>query len=132
MNSNAIIFFDGVCNLCNSSVRFVIRHDPQKKFRFISLQDPRSSGLLSGFNIPAIPSGTFILLINNKIYQRSSAALRVARELKIPVNFLYAFIIIPAFIRDAVYNFVAGNRYRWFGKKETCLLPAPEVKDRFI
>lgn len=132
MTGDRIIFFDGVCNLCNASVRFIIRHDPEKKFRFLSLQDPRVKELLPADDLPQLPGGTFVLLMDNLVFTRSDAALRVARELKGPVRFLSLFRIVPRFIRDALYDFIAKNRYRWFGKKDQCSLPSPETKNRFI
>lgn len=132
MTGDRIIFFDGVCNLCNASVRFIIRHDPEKKFRFLSLQDPRAKELLPAADLPQHPRGTFVLLKDNLVFTRSDAALRVARELKGPVRFLSLLRIVPRFIRDALYDFVAKNRYRWFGKNDQCSLPSPETKDRFI
>ena len=132
MPYDRIIIFDGVCNLCNASVKFVIRHDPKKKFHFLSLQDSKATELLKGFQLETIPEGTFILISGQSVYTKSTAALRVARELKGAVRLLYAFIIIPPFIRDLFYNLVARNRYRWFGKKDSCMLPNPEIKERFI
>src|SRR4051794_11769149 len=112
-----VILFDGVCNLCSSSVQYVIKHDPRKLFRFASLQSAFAQKILSAYHFPVSNYNSFILINNNDIYTRSTAALLVAKELKGFVKLLYVFIIIPKFIRDAVYNIIAKNRYNWFGKK---------------
>ena len=135
MNSDTnspVILFDGVCNLCSSSVQFVIKHDPKKQFRFASLQSDFGQSVLKKFNLPANQLNSFILLENDKIYTRSGGALRVTKKLNGLWPALYAFIIVPPFIRNAVYNFIAKNRYKWFGKKEACWLPTPELRKLFL
>jgi predicted DCC family thiol-disulfide oxidoreductase YuxK len=127
-----IIFFDGVCNLCTGVVRFVIKHDPAQKFRFASLQSEVGQQLLEKYNLPTEEFGSFILFEKGKVYTRSSAALRVAKKLNALWPALYAFMIIPPFIRNGVYNWVARNRYKWFGKKEACWIPTPELNKLFI
>jgi predicted DCC family thiol-disulfide oxidoreductase YuxK len=127
-----IVFFDGVCNLCQRSVQFILTHDKKAIFAFSSLQSPIAKQLLLPHGISTSEINTFILLENNKVYTRSTAALRVAKKLGGFWVSLYAFIIVPPFIRDAVYDFIARNRYRWFGKQETCWLPRPEWKQRFL
>jgi predicted DCC family thiol-disulfide oxidoreductase YuxK len=127
-----VILFDGVCNLCSSSVQYVIKHDPRKIFRFASLQSAFAQKILSAYHLPVSNYNSFILINNNDIYTRSTAALLVAKELKGFVKLLYVFIIIPKFIRDAVYNIIAKNRYNWFGKKNECWIPTPELKSLFI
>jgi len=127
-----IIFFDGVCNLCTGSVQYVIKHDPGRIFRFASLQSDFAQKILSKFDIASNGFNSFILYENKRVYTRSTAALRVAKKLKGVVTLLYAFIIIPKFLRDAVYNFIAKKRYVWFGKKETCWLPTPELRALFL
>ncbi len=127
-----VILFDGVCNLCNASVQYVIKHDRKKLFRFASLQSSFGQKVLEQNNLPADLFNSFILFENNIIYNRSTAALMVAKRLSGFMKLLYGFIIIPKFIRDAVYNFIARNRYKWFGKKEACWLPTPELKNLFI
>ena len=131
-STHPVIFFDGVCNLCTGSVQYVIKHDPKRIFRFASLQSSFGQKLLSDHNLPADTFNSFILFENDKIYTRSTAALLVAKRLKGISKLLYGFIIIPKFIRDAVYNLVAKNRYKWFGKKNECWLPTPELKQLFI
>ncbi|HYE55611.1 MAG TPA: thiol-disulfide oxidoreductase DCC family protein [Chitinophagaceae bacterium] len=129
--STPVIFFDGVCNLCNRSVQFVIKHDKQAKFRFASLQSNAGQELLKQYHLPQTDFNSFILYDNGKIYTRSAAALLVAKELN-GWKWLAAFRIVPRFIRDAVYNVIARNRYRWFGKKDECMIPTPDLKARFL
>lgn len=132
MATHPIILFDGVCNLCNSSVQYVIRHDPSEQFQFASLQSKVGQALLAKHHLPLAGFNSFVLIENDKAYTQSTAALRVARKLKGPVKLLVVFIIIPAFIRDVLYKFVAANRYKWFGKKESCMLPSPNLRHRFL
>lgn len=127
-----VILFDGICNLCSSSVQYVITHDPKRVFRFASLQSGFAQQILASQNLSPDTYNSFILFKNNTIYTRSTAALLVAKELTGLVKFLYAFIILPRFIRDAVYNIIAKNRYKWFGKKNECWLPTPELKNLFL
>ena len=127
-----VILFDGVCNLCTASVQYVIKHDTKHIFRFTSLQSDYGKKVLADFDLTANDQNSFILFSNNKIYDRSTAALMVAKKLKRPVSLLYAFMIVPKFIRDFVYGFIAKNRYKWFGKKAACWLPTPELKELFI
>jgi predicted DCC family thiol-disulfide oxidoreductase YuxK len=127
-----IILFDGVCNLCNCSVQFVIRHDKQKQFIFGSLQSETGQALLKKFHLSQNTFNSFLLIEGDKIYLRSSAALRVVKYLGNGWNLLYAFNIVPKFIRDGVYNFISKNRYKWFGKKDACWVPTTELKSRFL
>lgn len=130
--SHPVILFDGVCNLCNASVQYVIRHDPKKIFRFASLQSLFAQKILSAHHLPINNFNSFILLENNQIYTRSAAALLTAKKLKGFIKILWAFIIIPKFIRDGVYNIIAKNRYKWFGRKDECWVPTPELKSLFL
>lgn len=132
MHSHPVILFDGVCNLCSGSVQFVIKHDPKRHFRFASLQGNFGQSVLEKFGLPVGELGSFILLEDEKIYTRSSGALRVTRHLSGLWPVLTVFTIIPPFIRNAVYNWVAKNRYQWFGKKETCWVPNQELRDLFL
>ena len=129
---NPVIFFDGVCNLCNSAVQFTIERDPKDVFRFASLQSDFAQQQLSAFQIHPLENNSFILLENGKVYQQSTAALRIAKKLSGLWPLLYGFIIVPKFIRDAVYNYIAKNRYKWFGKQESCWVPTPELKSKFL
>lgn len=132
MKQSSIILFDGVCNLCNSSVQFVIKHDTDKKFMFASLQSTAGQLLLKQFDLPLQDFNSFILIENEKVFLKSTAALMVAKQLKGAVKLLYGFIVVPPFIRNGAYNFIAKNRYKWFGKKDSCILPTPELKARFL
>lgn len=129
---NPVIFFDGVCNLCTGSVQFVIKHDPQHYFRFASLQSELGQQFLQQNGLSADTFDSFIVWENGKYYTESTAALRVARKLNGLWPGLYVFILLPAFIRNSVYRLVARNRYRWFGKQETCWIPTPELNSLFI
>lgn len=130
--SHPVILFDGVCNLCNASVQYVIKRDKKRLFRFASLQSSFGSAVLKQYNLPADTFNSFILLDNNKIYIRSTAALLVAKKLSGLIKLLYGFIIVPRVIRDAVYNLIAMKRYKWFGKQESCWVPTPELKKLFL
>ena len=127
-----IVLFDGVCNLCNSAVQFIIRHDKKNIFMFTSLQSDTGKKLLAQYDLPLNELNSFILIENNKAYTRSSGALRVIKKLKGLWPLLYGFIIVPKFIRDGVYNWVGRNRYKWFGKQDACMIPTPELKARFL
>lgn len=129
---NAIILFDGVCNFCNSSVNFVIDHDKADYFRFAALQSDAGKQVLNNVGRQMLSLDTFILIQDGVVYERSTAALKVARRLDWPINWLYAFIIVPKFIRDTVYKIIAQNRYKWFGMKDVCRIPTPAEKNRFI
>lgn len=129
---HAIILFDGVCNFCNASVNFVIRHDQHDRFRFAPLQSALGQALQEQYQLDPNTLSTFILVDNGKAYTKSTAALKVARRLGFPVNLGYLFIILPPFLRNAVYDLVAKNRYKWFGKKETCMVPDERVRRKFI
>ena len=127
-----IIFFDGVCNLCNSSVNFVIRRDKQNIFHFASLQWQVARQVLAD-NFPDEDNFETILYYENgKIFEKSTAVLRIARKLAFPWKLAYGFIIIPRFLRDEVYMLISRNRYRWFGKKEECMVPSEELKNKFL
>ncbi len=126
------ILFDGVCNLCNGSVQFVIRHDPGGKFRFAALQSEFGQEQLTKHGIDPSQLLSIVFLINGRMFDRSRAALEIARRLNGLWPLLYIFVIVPPFIRNAVYNWIARNRYRWFGKQDACMIPTPELKSRFL
>lgn len=126
-----IIFFDGVCNFCNASVNFIIDHDSTRRYRFASLQSELGQKTLQENGYSIIELNTILLLRSGKLYQKSTAALEIARYLK-GWSWLYGFILLPRFIRDAVYGLVARNRYRIFGKSESCRIPTPEERSLFI
>ncbi len=127
-----ILLFDGVCNLCSSSVQFVIERDPEAKVRFASLQSEFASRTFAELKIPGDYLDSIVLLEQGKVYYKSAAALRVCRYLNGGWPLLRVFMIVPGPLRDVVYDWVARNRYRWFGKKETCWIPTPELRERFI
>lgn len=129
--SKPIIFFDGVCNLCNSSVQFVIKRDKEGTFRFASLQSGAGQEALQQFHLSQNDFNSFLLYEQGKLYTRSTAALRVLSQLK-GWKWAGAFKYVPPFIRNAVYNLIARNRYKWFGKKDECMIPTPELKSRFL
>ncbi len=131
-DNKSLLLFDGVCNLCNSSVQFILLRDKKDRFRFASLQSDYGQNLLREHNLPTETFNSLVLVENGKVYKKSTAALRIARKLKGLWPLLFAFIIIPPFIRNFVYDIIAKNRYRWFGKKEECMLPRPEWKQKFM
>jgi predicted DCC family thiol-disulfide oxidoreductase YuxK len=133
-SEHPVVLFDGVCNLCNASVNFVIDRDPEGIFHFAPLQSSAGRALLASHGrVP--PEGepdSIVLVENGLVYDRSTAALRVARRLRGPVKLLYALIVFPRVVRDLVYRLIARNRYRWFGKSDVCRVPTPELKARFL
>ncbi len=128
----AIVLFDGVCNFCNSSVNFIIRHDKKAHFKFAPIQSQIGKVLCEKFEIDLKKIDSIILIENDQFYFKSSAILRITKKLNGVYPLLFGFIIIPRFVRDAVYDLIARNRYKWFGKKESCMIPTPDVKERFI
>lgn len=127
-----IVLFDGVCNLCSSSVQFILKRDKKDQFLFGSLQGNYGQQILKQYNLPTDTFNSFMLLEGNKLYTRSSGALRMLKYIGGGWSLLYIFIIVPKFIRDAVYNLIAANRYKWFGKMNECWLPRPEWKTKFL
>jgi len=125
-----VVLFDGVCNLCNTSVQWLIRHDKNQIFKFASLQSDYAAEHLKNSEYQFIDS--IILLDNDRIYSKSSAVLRILKRLRLPYNLLWVFIIVPPFVRNFVYDVVARNRYKWFGKRATCMMPSDELKARFF
>lgn len=132
MTEYKILLFDGVCNLCNSSINFVIKHDKNDVFRFTALQEEPGKSLLKQYSIDPKDTDSIVLIENGKAYVKSSAALKAAKHLDGGWPLLYGFIIIPAFIRNVVYDFIAKNRYKWYGKKDSCMIPTPELKAKFL
>jgi hypothetical protein len=129
--NHPIVFFDGVCNLCNASVQWLIKRDQKHQFRFAPLQGETAKMHLKITNGNDIPQSV-ILFENGKVYQKSTAALRLAVKLGFPWFLAGIFFIIPRFLRDWVYDYIARNRYRWFGKKDACMIPTPELKALFL
>ena len=126
------MLFDGVCNLCNGFVRFIIARDPRGRFRFASLQSPAAAALLNGRLQHGLLPDSIVLVEGDDIYTQSTAALRVAGGLRFPWNLWYGFMLVPRPLRDIVYAWVARNRYRWFGKRDVCMVPTPDLRARFL
>lgn len=129
--AEAIILFDGVCNLCSGAVQFVIKRDPAGYFKFASLQSDFGQELLKKFKLDQHAFHSVIMVQGDRYYERSDAALKIARKLTGGWPLMYAFKIFPRFIRDGVYNLIGKNRYKLFGKKDACWIPTPELKSRF-
>jgi predicted DCC family thiol-disulfide oxidoreductase YuxK len=129
---HAIVLFDGVCNFCNDRINFIIRHDKKDYFRFAALQSDIGKKILADHGINMPDPDTFILVENGKTYDRTTAALRIVKHLSGLWPMLYAFIIVPPFIRDIVYRIIAKNRYKWWGERESCMIPTPEVRKKFL
>lgn len=127
-----IVLFDGVCNLCSSSVQFILKKDQKDQFLFGSLQGDAGQEYLKKFNLPADAFNSFMLVEGETLYTSSTAALRMLKHLGGGWKLLYGFIVTPKFIRDAVYNWIAKNRYKWFGKKDACWMPTPALKAKFL
>lgn len=127
-----IILFDGVCNLCNGFVRFVIKQDTKGKIKFCSLQSETAKSILSAYDLNSETLNSVVLIANGKAYSKSDAALKIFQLLGGFWALTGIFFIIPRFFRNAVYNFVAKNRYRWFGSSASCELPSPETENRFL
>ena len=125
---NPIVFFDGVCNLCNGAVRFILARDPAGRFRFAPLQSQAAERFLGDDR----PAESIILLEGGKTHTKSTAVLRIARGLRFPWPMLYGFVAVPRPWRDWIYNWVARHRYAWFGKREFCMVPSPELRRRFM
>jgi len=132
MPAPAVILFDGVCNLCNSSVQWIIDHDPNHQFRFASLQTSAAQSVLAAANYDQPIPDSVVLIDEAGVHTRSTAAIRIARRLGFPWNILALTLPIPSKLRDAIYNWIARNRYKWFGKTETCRIPTPELAARFL
>lgn len=127
----AIVLFDGVCNFCCASVQFIIARDPHGHFKFASQQSDTGRALLQKSGLP-LTMETFVLIEDGTTYTRSAAGLKVAARLAFPWPLCGVGWLIPAFVRDAAYRWIAKNRYRWFGQKEACWIPSPEIRARFL
>ncbi|ALI98820.1 thiol-disulfide oxidoreductase DCC family protein [Rufibacter tibetensis] len=130
--SSPTILFDGVCNLCNGFVQFVINNDPKEYFKFASLQSEIGQEVLRTHGFPTEQFKSVLLVENGKVFTRSTAALRIVRHLKGGWSWLYTLMLVPAFLRDPLYDWVSRNRYKWFGQQESCMLPTPALKARFL
>jgi len=132
MEDSAIVLFDGVCNLCTASVRFMIRRDPAGRLRFATLQSATGQGLLERHHLPTDALETFVVVAGDRSYTRSDAALEVARRLRTPWPLVVVLKVIPRAIRDFVYSWVARHRYRWFGRTDQCMVPTGKLLERFL
>jgi len=127
-----IILFDGVCNLCNSTVQRVITHDKKDVFRFTALQSAVGMVMVTEHGIDTAKTDSIILIDDDKHFIKSTAALKIAKELSGGYSLLYVFIIVPSVIRNWVYDVIAKNRYNWYGRQESCMIPTPELKKKFL
>lgn len=127
-----VVLFDGECNFCDASVNFILDHNSRKDLYFASLQSDYGQQILKKFHLPAKTFSTLLFVEEGKYYTRSTAALKIASRLDGVWKLLVIFRIIPQFIRDFAYNILARNRYKWFGKKDHCRLPTPEIRSRFL
>ena len=132
MISNPVILFDGVCNFCNDSINFVIKRDKKSIIKFAALQSEAGQQLLTQFKLPIHSFDTFVFIEDGIIYTKSTAVLKVFRYLTPVWRLLYGFIIVPKFIRNGIYQLIAKNRYAWFGKRDACMIPTPEIRSRFL
>lgn len=127
-----LILFDGVCNFCNSSINFIIDHDPEKHFKFAPLQSEVGQAILRKFNKNTKDFDSVILLKNNQLYEKSAAALEIAKHLSGFWKYLSVFSLLPTFFLNFFYDIIAKNRYKIFGKSESCRMPTLELRERFL
>jgi len=130
--SPVIVLFDGVCNLCNGLVQFIIKRDPKQKFRFASLQSAFGRSQLIHFHLNPDSLHSFVVIDEGQAFERSAAALRIAKHLGGPWKTFMILKIIPKFLCDVFYNLIASNRYKIFGRLDSCMIPSPELRERFI
>jgi predicted DCC family thiol-disulfide oxidoreductase YuxK len=130
MHNHSVILFDGVCNFCNGTVNFLIRQDKKGRFKFAPLQSAVAQQLLPHEHFKKL--GSVVFLEENHLSQKSTAVLKVLNRLPWYWKWTQVFWIVPRLVRDAVYDVIAANRYKWFGEKDTCMIPTPEVKSRFL
>jgi predicted DCC family thiol-disulfide oxidoreductase YuxK len=132
IRGHGVVLFDGVCNLCNGAVNFVIDRDPEGYFKFAALQSDEGQDLLDAVGAADTGLSSIILVEEGKVYRQSTAALRIARRLSGAWPLLYLFIVVPRPLRDLVYDWIANNRYDWFGKRDQCRIPTPDLQARFL
>ncbi len=131
-DQKTIILFDGICNLCNGSVQFILKRDKNEKFLFASLQSDASKNILLQYNVKKITANSILIIEDGQVYDKSTAVLKISRHLNWPWTMFSIALQLPLSIRDKVYDFIARNRYKWFGKKDSCTMMIPEYKNRFI
>lgn len=127
-----IVLFDGVCNLCNASVNFIIDHDPEAKIKFAALQSEAGQELLLKHNLETQDLDSMVFISQTKAYIKSDAVLRLASQMGLPWSLGSIFLYLPRFLRNPIYEIIAHNRYRWFGKKDQCRVPTPQLRKRFL
>lgn len=128
-----IVLFDGVCNLCNSSVLYIIKHDKKDQFRFVSLQSDLGKQILKHIGVDPQKTDSIVLYEPGVAYYvKSGAALEIAKNLSGIFNISLVFNLIPGFLRDPLYDYVAKNRYKWYGKTKNCMIPTPELTSKFL
>ena len=127
-----IIIFDNVCNLCLESINFIVKYDKNVKFKLLQSQSQLGKNYLMNYNLNFENLETVVLIRNDKVYLKSDAALEIAKHLDGKWKYLYIFKIVPRFIRDAIYMYISKNRYKFFGKKDTCMTHSKEIEDRFL
>ncbi len=132
LKNKTILLFDGYCNLCHSSVQFVLKHEKKPEIYFTSLQSKIGIEILNYYSIDPAKTDSLVLIEKNKAYVKSTAALRLAKHLKGIFPIAFSLIIVPSFIRNTVYDFIAKNRYKWYGKKDSCLIPDQNLATRFL
>ncbi|TDL78604.1 thiol-disulfide oxidoreductase DCC family protein [Peribacillus frigoritolerans] len=132
MKNRKVLLFDGVCNFCNGTVQFVLKHDKKAVFKFASLQSDAGQQILAENSLPLKDFDSFVYVDGDKVYLKSTAALHVLKELGGLFRLSFVLIVIPRPGRDYVYSILAKNRYKWFGKKDACTLPSPETRERFL
>ncbi|MED4829387.1 thiol-disulfide oxidoreductase DCC family protein [Bacillus atrophaeus] len=129
---NRVLLFDGVCNLCNGAVQFIIKRDPDGLISFSSLQSETGQRLLKLNELPTEHFDSFVFIEDGKVYTKSTAAIKVFRHLRGAWRFSVVLLAVPRPVRNMVYSLIAKNRYKWFGKKNECMLPSPAIKKRFL
>lgn len=130
-SSEPVLLFDGVCNLCDSSVQFVLRHERKPMLRFVALQSEVGQELLATHGLDPAYLDSLVLIEGGQAFTKSTAALRLSRYLKAPYRLLSLGLLMPRSVRDSIYAYVASKRYSWFGRKSSCMVPTPEVRRRF-
>ena len=131
-NDYGVVLFDGVCNFCNRSVNWIIRRDKRGSFRFAALQSEAGEALQERYGLDPSVLDTLVLIEGAKVYIKSTAALRIVKRLSPRWRALYALIAVPRLVRDFAYDWFARRRYRWFGKRDECMVPSPKVRERFL
>ena len=132
MDLQNIIIFDGICNLCNASIQFIIKYDKNDRFRFLTLQSARAKKMINDLDKNGMNTDTVVLIQDNNIFIKSDAVLRISKFLGFPWKFFYFLKFIPKFVRDEIYEIIAQNRYQWFGKRSECMVPNDKIRSKFL